>query len=115
MLGVINLRGAIIPVIDLRRRFELNSKAIGSTTTVVIVSAETDDGTKIVGLVVDAVSEVYHLAKEQIQYSSDISGNIDAALIQGLAKIEDKLVILLNLDRLVLAGIGIEDAPAAQH
>ncbi|MEM1432535.1 MAG: chemotaxis protein CheW [Pseudomonadota bacterium] len=108
LLGVINLRGAIIPVIDLRRRFALPAQEICGTTTVVIVNAQSDAGAKVVGLVVDSVSEVYHLTDEQIQQSSNISGEIDATLIQGLAKINDKLVILLNLDRLVLASIGVE-------
>ena len=107
MLGVINLRGAIVPVIDLRRRFDLPVREISSTTTVVIVSAESEDGNKVVGLVVDSVSEVYHLGKNQIQHSSEISEDIDSNFIQGLAKIDEKLVILLNLSRLVLTSIGL--------
>ena len=108
MLGVINLRGAIVPVIDLRRRFDLPEREISPITTVVIVSADSDDGQKVVGLVVDCVSEVYHLASNQIQQSNEISGDIDTNFIHGLAKIDDKLVILLNLSRLVLSSLGVE-------
>lgn len=107
MLGVINLRGAIVPIVDLRRRFDLPPQEVQPTTAVVIVSADSTDGKKVVGLVVDRVSEVYHLATEQIQPSADISAEIDATFIHGLAKMEDKLVILLNLERVVLSSIGI--------
>lgn len=106
MLGVINLRGAIVPIVDLRRRFDLPPQEVKATTAVVIVSAEAGDGAKVVGLVVDRVSEVYHLGADQIQPSAEISAEIDATFIQGLAKIEDDLVILLNLDRVVLSSIG---------
>ena len=107
MLGVINLRGAIVPIVDLRRRFDLPPQEVQPTTAVVIVSADSDEGKKVVGLVVDRVSEVYHLAMDQIQASADISAEIDATFIQGLAKMEEKLVILLNLPKVVLSSIGV--------
>lgn len=106
MLGVINLRGAIVPIVDLRRRFELPPQEVQATTAVVIVSANSADGEKVVGLVVDRVSEVYHMAAEQIQESADISAEIDSNFIHGLAKTEEKLIILLNLKRVVLSSIG---------
>ncbi|MEM9742374.1 MAG: chemotaxis protein CheW [Pseudomonadota bacterium] len=114
MLGVINLRGAIVPVVDLRRRFGLPDLEVCPTTTVVIVSAEgeTSNG-KVVGLVVDHVSEVYHLADDQIQHSADISSEIDSTFIHGLAKTDERLVILLNLDRVVSSSIGSE--PVVSH
>lgn len=101
VLGVINLRGAIVPVIDLRVRFELDSVRATNKTAVIIVHNESTDGTKTVGLVVDQVSEVYHFKPEQIQTSAAIGGHIDADYIQGLAKADDQLVIILKLARIV--------------
>lgn len=106
MLGVINLRGAIVPIVDLRRRFELPPQEVQPTTAVVIVSADSLEGKKVIGLVVDRVSEVYHMAAEQIQESADISAEIDSTFIYGLAKTEEKLIIVLNLARVVLSSIG---------
>ncbi len=101
MLGVINLRGAIVPVIDLRRRFSCDVKEFTNKTAVVIVRAERDKSEKVMGLVVDRVSEVYHFSNEQIQPSAGITSGIDADFIYGLAQAEEKLVIVLNLDKIV--------------
>lgn len=101
LLGVINLRGSIVPVINLRQRFGLPDADFTSKTAVVIVRTECDGHEKTIGLVVDRVSEVYHFTSSQIQSSSSIAGSLNSEFIAGLAKAEKELVILLNLDRIV--------------
>lgn len=108
MLGVINLRGAIVPVVDLRLRFGLARAEITSKTAVIIVRAVRDESKKTMGLVVDQVSEVYHFDSAQIQESSTIGSNVDSEFIYGLAKAEDQLVIVLNLERIVSADDGLD-------
>ncbi|MFK8017200.1 MAG: chemotaxis protein CheW [Gammaproteobacteria bacterium] len=101
MLGVINLRGAILPVFDLRRRFSLPAQDVTSTTAVIIVRAEGNTRTQVAGLVVDQVAEVYNLDDANIQPSADISGSINGQFITGLTRTEEKLVIVLNLDEIL--------------
>lgn len=101
LLGVINLRGSIVPIINLRQRFGLADSQFTSKTAVVIVRTEHEGQEKIMGLVVDRVSEVYHFTSSQIQSSSSMAGSVNSEFIAGLAKAEKQLVILLNLDRIV--------------
>lgn len=105
VLGVINLRGAIVPVVDLRLLFELPEADYTSTTAVVIVRSVVAGQLRVVGLVVDKVAEVYHLGADNIQPSTSISSNIGGQFFSGLGHIEEKLVILIDLDRLVAVGL----------
>ncbi len=106
--GVMNLRGAVVPVVDLRRRFALDSTEYLSTTVVIVVKVE-GDGARTMGFVVDAVSDVYNVATEHIQPAPDFGARVDTKYIRGLAVVDDKMVILLDLDRL----IGLDAAFAA--
>jgi len=110
VLGVINLRGAIVPVVDLRLLFDLPKADYTSTTAVVIVRSVVAGQLRVVGLVVDKVAEVYHLGADNIQPSSSISSNIGGQFFSGLGHIEEKLVILIDLDRLVAVGLDELDA-----
>jgi len=105
VLGVINLRGAIVPVVDLRLLFALPEADYTSTTAVVIVRSMVAGQLRVVGLVVDKVAEVYHLGADSIQPSTSISSNIGGQFFSGLGQIEEKLVILIDLDRLVAVGL----------
>lgn len=98
ILGVINLRGAIVPIIDLRLRLGLPRRDYTHTTAIIIVRVEMAGQTQIVGLVVDQVSEVYHLAQDIIQSEVDAHGSMGANFIKGLARLDNKLIILLNLE-----------------
>ena len=113
LLGVVNLRGAIVPIVDLRRRFGLEAAAYDSTTAVIIVRAEEGSGVRIVGLVVDRVSEVYHLARDTIQESADVTGSAPGNFIRGLGQIEDKMIILLDLAPVVGSSLETGDLPEA--
>jgi len=102
--GVINLRGTIVPIIDMRERFGFDLKEYSATTVVIVLRSlkSIKDGTNdenIIGVVVDAVSEVYDLKLDQIKDAPDFGSNIDTRFIKGLADVDKKLVVLLDLDK----------------
>ena len=112
ILGVINLRGAIVPVVDLRVRLALESASFDSATVVIVVRVAGARGERIVGLVVDAVSDVYSFSDENIQPPPEAVGSLDQMFVLGLAKLEDKLVIILDIERLVISSV-LGDTKAA--
>jgi purine-binding chemotaxis protein CheW len=112
ILGVINLRGAIVPVVDLRVRFALESAPFDCATVVIVVRVAGVRGERIVGLVVDAVSDVYSFSAANIQPPPEAVGSIDHMFVLGLAKHEDKLVIILDIERLVISSV-LGDTKAA--
>jgi purine-binding chemotaxis protein CheW len=105
LLGVMNLRGVIVPVIDLRRRFGLPAAAPGSASVVIVVRVHTARGEKTAGVVVDAVSEVYSVSAEQIKPTPDLGAPVERACVLGLVGVEDKMIMLLDVDQLVLSCI----------
>lgn len=111
VLGVLNLRGAIVPIIDLRKRFGLESTAYGPTTVVIVVKMLHEAQERTVGLVVDAVADVYRLESNEIQPAPDMGGTINTEFVRGLATVEEKMVILLEVDCLIDFEV-IEDASA---
>lgn len=111
LLGVMNLRGVIVPVIDLRTRFGLTPRSPDSSTVVIVVRVHTEAGEKTAGIVVDAVSEVYSVAAENIKPTPDIGTSTQEACVRGLTSVDGKMVMLLDIDRLVASCI---DAPEAR-
>ena len=105
VLGVINLRGVVIPIVDLRNRFGLEHKAYGPTTVVIIVKVMANGKERVLGIVVDAVSEVYDIRNEDTQPPPDMDGAISVDYVTGLATMEKKMVILLDINRLIHEGI----------
>jgi purine-binding chemotaxis protein CheW len=101
LLGVMNLRGVIVPVIDLRVRFGLPARAMDSSTVVIVVRVRTSHGEKTAGIVVDAVSEVYSVAPDDIKPAPSLGASADSACVRGLATVDEKMVMLLDIDRLV--------------
>ena len=99
--GVINLRGTIVPVIDMRLRFGLPPLEYGPLTVVIVLRVESGSRTRIMGIVVDAVSDVYNLPEERIRPAPDLGGAVESEFITGLAGVEDKMVIVLDVDRLL--------------
>ncbi len=95
--GVINLRGKVIPIIDLRKRFGLPQAELGKYARIVVVNMEG----RMVGLIVDSVSEVLRLSEGAIEPPPPIVGGIDAEYIRGLGKIEGRLLILLDLGKIL--------------
>ena len=94
--GVINLRGRIIPVMDLSSRFGMHRAAATKSTRIIVAGT----GGMRVGLVVDAVTEVLMLSEDAVEATPDVVGGRDSGYIRGIAKLPDQLVILLDLNAL---------------
>lgn len=105
LLGVLNLRGAIVPVLDLRVRFGLDQAPFESTTVIVVLRVPSDRGEKTVGVVVDAVNEVHDIAPDQIQPPPPLA-RVDQAFIKGIATLNDRMIIVLNIESLISAATG---------
>lgn len=101
VLGVLNLRGAVVPIVDLRTRFSLEMIPYGPTTVVIVVKMQHADQERTVGLVVDAVADVYRLEHSEIQASPEMGCTIHTEFVRGLATVDGKMVILLEVDRLI--------------
>ncbi len=93
--GVINLRGTVIPVVDLRKRFSLEATDETKDSRIVVVDINGQE----VGMVVDAVTEVLRISGDQIEPPSSVITGADSAYLMGIAKIDEKLVILLDLEK----------------
>lgn len=99
--GVINLRGKIVPVLDLRKRFGMPAVEPTKATRIIIIEV----AGKTVGLIVDAVREVLRLSSDAIDPTPEmVTSEVDAAFFKGVGKLEDRLIILLDLNRLLDAG-----------
>lgn len=99
--GVINLRGVIIPIIDLRQRFGLTPLPYNEQTVTIILRNPDSSEPMVVGIVVDAVSEVYKFSMNAIRKPPAFGQQIDACFLEGLASVDNKLVILLNSSSLL--------------
>jgi purine-binding chemotaxis protein CheW len=96
--GFINLRGRVVPIIDLRQRFNLPLKEYSRTTVVIILNVdETDNNSELVGIIVDAVSEVYDIKQGDIRSAPKLGGHIETRYIKGIAEIGDKNIILTDV------------------
>ena len=105
LLGVINLRGAIVPIVDLRKMFKLNRADYNAITVVIVVKVNYGVEEKTVGMVVDAVSEVYDINNENMNAAPEFGGDVDIKYVMGLATIEEKMIILLDVDHLIGEGL----------
>ena len=95
--GVMNLRGTVAPVIDLRMCFGLEEQAYTSETVVIILTVPSEGGPKVMGVIVDAVSDVHNFNEDSVQPSPDLSHEGQAQYIKGLGSTDDQMVILLEL------------------
>jgi purine-binding chemotaxis protein CheW len=96
--GVLNLRGVIVPVFDLRLRFGLPEAERDAFTVIIVVNI----GGRLAGIVVDSVSDVINVGAEQKCAAPEYDGQRNREFIQGLAQVEDKLLIILDIDRMVI-------------
>lgn len=118
--GVINLRGAVVPVIDLQARFGRSPSEATKRTCIVIVEVTADDGSasQVVGVVVDAVSEVIEIPGAEIEPPPSFGARIRSDFIAGMGKVRGKFVILLDVRRVLtldeLGALGATDTPALE-
>ncbi|MDO7084961.1 chemotaxis protein CheW [Pseudocolwellia sp. AS88] len=99
--GVINLRGIIIPIVDLRQRFGLAPLEYNKQTVTIILRTQDIQKPMVVGIVVDAVSEVYKFNKKSVRKAPDFGNEIDNCFVKGLVDVDNKLIILLETQTLL--------------
>ena len=107
--GVINLRGAIVPVIDLRIKFNLDSVAYNEFTVMIILNI----ARRIVGIVVDSVSDVTQLSPEQIKPTPEFGSALDTSYITGLGALDERMLILIDIEKLMSStDMALVDVPS---
>lgn len=95
--GVVNLRGTIVPIVDMRLKFNCARVEYNSFTVVIILNLHN----RIVGIVVDSVSDVMELAPENLKAAPEIDSSIDSAAVVGLGSVGDRMLILLDIEKLM--------------
>ncbi|MBX9870910.1 MAG: chemotaxis protein CheW [Burkholderiaceae bacterium] len=95
--GVVNLRGTIVPIVDMRLKFNCAQAEYNSFTVVIILNL----GHRVVGIVVDSVSDVMELAQENIQAAPDVDATIDNSAVVGLGSVGERMLILLDIEKLM--------------
>lgn len=99
--GVINLRGKVIPVVDLRLKFAMPEKAASEKTCVIVVQVKRENLVITMGTIVDEVSEVLDILGEQIEASPEFGTAVDTQFILGMGKVNKKVVMLLDIDKVL--------------
>jgi purine-binding chemotaxis protein CheW len=110
--GVIDLRGAVLPVIDLGAKFGKPESAPARTTCIVVVETRLNDEDVIVGVIADSVSEVIDLSEEQIEAAPGLGTNIRVDFLLGMARLDGRLALVLNPDR-ILSPVELQEALVA--
>lgn len=106
ILGVINLRGTVVPIINLRAFFDMAPLEFTKTTVVIVVRVSDEKkGERTMGLVVDAVSEVHNITQEELRPAPEFGGACRSDFIMALATKEERMLILLEVDRLIHEGV----------
>jgi purine-binding chemotaxis protein CheW len=108
--GVINLRGKVIPIIDLRLKFGMPAEDYTERTCIIVVEVALDTQRIMLGVIVDSVSEVLHISADEMEETPDFGERLDTAFMQGLAKIKGTVKIVLDLDRILAADTGFTHA-----
>lgn len=97
--GVVNLRGTIVPIVDMRLKFNCTQAEYNSFTVVIVLNLRN----RIVGIVVDSVSDVMELPPESLKPAPDLDSGIDSSAVLGLGSLGDRMLILLDIERLMSA------------
>lgn len=99
--GVINLRGKVIPVIDLRLKFDMEKSDYDERTCIIVVEIDSDEMTVLIGIIVDSVSEVLNIQKSDIEPTPGFGSALDTDYILGMAKMDGGVKILLDIDKVL--------------
>lgn len=102
--GVINLKGKIVPVIDMRLKFGMPEKPYGPRTCIIIIEIRDEGDLKLMGVIVDTVSEVLAIDETEMQPPPELSGADDMNFIKGIGKTHNKVIWILNLDKILNTG-----------
>ena len=98
--GVINMRGIIVPIVDLRLKFNIGEASYHETTVVIVLTYNVDDCSRTIGFVVDAVSDVLNVKEQDIQSSPAFGGCVQPQYVEGLINVDKNVVTLLNVEHL---------------
>lgn len=99
--GVLDLRGTIVPILDLRLRFNVGKAEYAPTTVIIVVSVETGEHSQVVGIVVDGVSDVLDVTAAAMRKAPELGARINTRFIRGMVTLEKRMVVLLDVDRLL--------------
>ncbi len=114
--GVINLRGTIVPIVDLRRRFGLEAVEYGPMTVVIVLKVMREDKSRVMGIVVDAVSDVYNVQDDSLKPAPDFGSVVNVDFVEGLATVDETMVIILDIDQLLNSGeLAMMDESVESH
>ena len=110
--GVINLRGTIVPIVDMRINFNLGQAEYNTFTVVIILNV----GNRVVGMVVDSVSDVIMLQQDQIKPAPQFSSGVDTSHINGIGAAGDRMLIMMDIEKLMLSPqMGLSNPDVAVH
>lgn len=116
VLGVLNLRGSIVPIVDMRMRFNLERAEYTPLTVIIVLSVESPLGRRDIGVVVDGVSDVIDVAAADIKPSPELGAQVNTEFIEGLAAVSGRMVMLLDIDRLIGGDVaGAAPVPVAAN
>ena len=101
MQGVLNLRGTIVPIVDMRMRFDLQHVEYTPITVVIVLAVKSDSGERVIGLVVDSVSDVIDVDAQDVKETPDFGTSLNTKFINGIATSNDNMVMLLDVDKLL--------------
>ncbi|HEY5806321.1 MAG TPA: chemotaxis protein CheW [Povalibacter sp.] len=101
VLGVLNLRGSIVPIVDMRMRFNLERAEYTPLTVIIVLSVESPAGRRDIGVVVDGVSDVIDVAVSDIKPAPELGEQVNTEFIEGLAAVSGRMVMLLDIDTLI--------------
>jgi len=101
MRGVINIRGSVVPVVDIKNEFEMGNTELNKETSIIVVEITLDDSINLMGILVDAVHEVIQLEEEYIEPPPKIGMKLESSYIEGMGKKNDKFIILLKVQEIL--------------
>lgn len=114
ILGVLNLRGSIVPIVDLRMRFHLERAEYTPLTVIIVLSVESPVGRRDFGVVVDGVSDVIDVPVSDVKPAPELGDQVSTEFIEGLASVSGRMVMLLDIDQLIGRDVtGVTSLPAA--
>jgi purine-binding chemotaxis protein CheW len=101
VLGVLNLRGTVVPIIDLRRRFAMQAAEFTAVTVIIVLSLRTESGQRVCGMVVDNVKDVVDITVDSIRPAPSMNDANTSELVEGITTVDGQMLILLNVESLV--------------
>jgi len=118
VLGVLNLRGSIVPIVDLRMRFSLERAEYNAVTVIIVLSVQSSNGRRDFGVVVDGVSDVVDVNKAEVRPAPELGSASATEYILGLVPVAERMVVLLDIDCLIgndLRSLSSSNNPALDH